>query len=75
MGELLDTKTEELLDAVIGSGAPAAVEALRQRIIERINAWKDYAEHLQHCRWCSEDGVENCFEGNEARKRAEEIES
>jgi hypothetical protein len=56
--------------------ARSAVEALfsrateeRDRLREEHDAWKAFAQHQEWCRYCGEDGVPSCVEGNALRER------
>ena len=46
-----------------------SIAAVRERDAEiaRLNkaasAWREYAEHLEHCPWCADDGVAECDRG------------
>lgn len=51
-----------------------AVARFHQEAIERerktANAWRDYAEHQEWCRYCAEDGTESCDKGRELKQIA-----
>lgn len=34
------------------------------------NPWREYAEHLEHCATCAEDGVNACHEGRPLQEAA-----
>lgn len=51
------------------SDAEAAIQAARNEAEARVTAWKDYAQHQEHCPTCAE-AVQDCYEGSRLRDAA-----
>lgn len=51
----------------------AELAALRAERAATINAWEEYASHLEWCRWCAEDGIESCDKGRPLRDAARAV--